>query len=62
MFLEVVADPEAGAADVLGAGVPFATIEQGPALVAGGVVSSAAHPAKTKITAASGARIRITRR
>jgi hypothetical protein len=62
MFLEVVADPAAGATEVLGAGVPFATTEQGPAWAAGGVVSSAAHPARTKITAASGARIRITRR
>jgi hypothetical protein len=49
----VVADPAAdtpaGAADVLGAGVPLATISQGPA-AAGGGPSSAPHPATTNTT------------
>jgi hypothetical protein len=66
MFLEVVA-PVAGAAGALGAGVPLATISQGPAAT-GGALSSAAHPASTNTTPASGAitfvrdGIRITRR
>jgi hypothetical protein len=56
-----------GAAEVVGAGVPFAMIEQGPAGV-GATFSSAAHPASTNPTPASGAvtflrgGIRITRR
>jgi hypothetical protein len=67
MFREVVTDPGAAAAVVLGAGVPLAMIEQGPAAV-GGALSSAAHPANTSTTPASGAvtslrdGIRITRR
>jgi hypothetical protein len=62
---EVVAEPLAGA--VLGAGVPLAMIEQGPAAV-GGAFWTAAHPASTNTTPASGAvtllrdGIRITRR
>jgi hypothetical protein len=48
--------------------VPFAVIEQGPATVVDGAFSSAAHPASTSTTPASGAAaflkdgIRITRR
>ena len=66
MFLEVVR-PAGGAAVALGAGVPFGMIEQGPRAV-GGAFSSAAHPASTSTTPASGAAaflrdgIRITRR
>jgi hypothetical protein len=68
MFFDVVADAVAGAADVLGAGVPLEMIEHGPAAVGGGVVCSVAHPANTKTTPASGAAaflrdgIRISRR
>ena len=55
------------AAEVLGAWVPLAMIEQGPAAVGGGFWT-AAHPASTNTTPASGAAaflkdgIRITRR
>ena len=49
MCRDVVASPAAGGAEVLGAGVPFSMIEQGPA-AAGGALSSAAHPPSTKIT------------
>jgi len=58
---------EAGAAAVLGAGVPFAMIEQGPASV-GAAFSPVPHPASANITPASGATtflrsgVRITRR
>jgi len=57
-----------GVADDFGAGVPFGMIEQGPATVVGGAFSSAAHPASTNTTPASGAAafrrdgIRISRR
>ena len=67
MFLDVVAEPGAGAMEVLGDGVPLAMIEQGPVAV-GGAFCSAAHPARTNTTPASGAAtfpmdgIRITRR
>jgi hypothetical protein len=67
MLREVVADAGAGAAVVLGAGVPFATIAHGPAAV-GGAFCSALHPANTNTTPVSGAvtlrrdEIRITRR
>jgi hypothetical protein len=53
--------------EVLGDGVPLAMIEQGPVAV-GGAFCSAAHPARTNTTPASGAAtfpmdgIRITRR
>ena len=56
-----------GGAEVLGAGVPFSMIEQGPA-AADGALSSAAHPPSNKTTPASGAatltrdEIRTTRR
>jgi hypothetical protein len=68
MFREVVAVAEAGAAaEVLGAGVPLATIAHGPAAL-GSAFSSAPHPARTSMTPVSGAitlvsdEIRITRR
>jgi hypothetical protein len=51
---EVAAEPLAGAAEVLGAGVPLAMIEQGPAAV-GGAFWTPAHPASTNTTPASGA-------
>jgi hypothetical protein len=51
---EVAAEPLAGAAEVLGAGVPLAMIEQGPAAV-GGAFWTAAHPASTNTTPTSGA-------
>jgi hypothetical protein len=51
---EVVAEPLAGAAEVLGAGVPLAMIEQGPGAVCG-AFWTAAHPASTNTTPASGA-------
>ena len=68
MFREVVTDPGEGLGGAFGAGLPFAMIEQGPATVVGGAFSSAAHPAYTSTTPASGAAaflkdgIRITRR
>jgi hypothetical protein len=67
MFRLVVTDPGAAAAVVLGAGVPLAMIEQGPA-TDGGAFSPAAQPARTNTTPVSGAAtslrdgIRISRR
>jgi hypothetical protein len=68
MFREVVADAGAGAADVFGAGVPLSMMAHGAASLGAGGFSSAAHPASTNATPASGAatflsdEVRITRR
>jgi hypothetical protein len=67
MFAEVVVVPPAGAAEVLGAGVPLATISHGPAAL-GAVVGAAPHAPRITTTPVSGAvalmsdEIRITRR